>query len=66
MPTRFVYAVLDIIVVETRLIGVAACYTAALELAKLEGNGEISADEYMTEVNDIVLAACQVATSEET
>jgi hypothetical protein len=39
--------------------------TAALELAKLEGNGDIGADEYMTEVSDIVLAACQVATAEE-
>ena len=40
--------------------------TAALELSKLESNGDISVDEYMTEVNDIVLAACHVATSEET
>jgi len=40
--------------------------TAALELAKLGVNGDTSADEYMAEVNDIVLAACQVATMEET
>ena len=32
--------------------------TAALELAKLGVNGDTSADEYMAEVNDIVLAAC--------
>jgi hypothetical protein len=39
--------------------------TAALELAKLGVNGDTSADEYMAEVNDIVLAACQVSTTEE-
>ena len=40
--------------------------TAAFELAKLEGNGDISADEYMDEANNIILAACQVANTEET
>jgi hypothetical protein len=40
--------------------------TAALEMAKLTVNGNATADEYMTEVNDIVLAACEVAATEET
>jgi len=35
--------------------------TAALEFAKLGVNGDISTSEYMDEVNEIVIAACQVA-----
>ena len=40
--------------------------TAALELAKLGVNGDTSPDEYMAEVNDIVVAAYQVGILEET
>lgn len=40
--------------------------TAALELAKLGVNGDTSTNEYMDEVNEIVIAACQVAAMDET
>jgi len=39
--------------------------TAAFELAKLGVNGDTTASEYMADVNEIVVASCQVATIEE-
>jgi len=39
--------------------------TAALELAKLGVNGDITVAEYMDEVNEIVTIACQIANAQE-
>ncbi len=41
-------------------------YQSPGKTTKLGMNGDTSADEHMAEVNDIVLAACRVATTEET
>jgi len=40
--------------------------TAALELAKLGVNGDITVGEYIDQVNDIVAEACRIVTLEET